>query len=125
VKPVITYGAESLVTAKDTTMHKLETIQNRILRSITGAVETTNTTAMRMYTDSCLVQKEIEKKACTMHMRLAALPTTLRMQSTAPQNLTTQPTIIRKTDSLLQQFNLDDKIKLTHQSLNKRNCQEK
>jgi hypothetical protein len=26
MKPIITYGAESLVTAKDTTMHKLETI---------------------------------------------------------------------------------------------------
>jgi hypothetical protein len=94
-----------------------------MLRSITGAVETTNMTAMRMYTDNRLVQKEIEKKACTMHMRLATLPTTLITHK--PQNLTTQPTFIHKTDSLLQKFNLDDKIKLTHQSLNKRNCQEK
>jgi hypothetical protein len=32
VKPVITYRAESLVTAKDTTMHKLEKVQSRLLR---------------------------------------------------------------------------------------------
>jgi hypothetical protein len=71
-----------------------------------------------MYTGNHLVQKEIEKKVCTMHMKLAAVPTTLRMQSTAPQNLTTQLKFIHKTDSLLQKFNLDDKIKLTPQMLN-------
>jgi hypothetical protein len=75
VKPVITYGAESLVTSKGTTMHKLETIQNRMLRLVTGAVRTTNTAAMRMYTGNHSVQKEIEKKACTMRMKLAALRT--------------------------------------------------
>jgi hypothetical protein len=39
------------------------------------------------------------------------------MRSTAPQNLTSQPTFIHKTDSLVQKFNLDDKIKLTPQML--------
>jgi collagenase-like PrtC family protease len=77
VKPIITYEAESLVTAKYITMHKLETIQNRMLRLVTGAVRTTNTTAMRMYTGNHLVQNEIEKKACTMCMKLAALLATL------------------------------------------------
>jgi hypothetical protein len=46
-----------------------------------------------------------------MCIKLAALPTTLQTQSTAPQNLTMQPTFIHKTDLLLQKFNLDDKIK--------------
>ena len=50
VKPVITYGPESLITANDSTMNKLETIQNRMLRLIIGAVKTTNIKAMRMYT---------------------------------------------------------------------------
>jgi hypothetical protein len=40
------------------------------------------------------------------------------MQSTAPQNLTMQPTFIYKTDSLLQKFNLDDKIKMAPWMLN-------
>jgi hypothetical protein len=40
------------------------------------------------------------------------------MRSTAPQNLTSQPALIHKTDSLLQKFNLDDKIKPTSQMLN-------
>jgi ribonuclease HI len=51
-------------------------------------------------------------------MKLGALPTTLQMQSTAPQNLTSQPTFIHKTDTLLQKFNSDDKIKPTPQMLN-------
>jgi hypothetical protein len=42
-------------------------------------------------------------------MKLAALPTIIRTQSTAPHN---------QTDSLLQKFNLDDKIKPTPQMLN-------
>jgi hypothetical protein len=85
VKPIITYGAESLVTAKDTTVHKLEKIQNRMLRLVTGAVRTTNMTAIRMYTGNHSVQKEIEKKACTMCMKLAALPTAPH-HKTQPRN---------------------------------------
>ena len=68
MKPLLTYGAEAMVTAKKNIINKLETLQNQLLRMITGAVKTTNTTTMKRDTHSTL-QNEINKRACILRLK--------------------------------------------------------
>lgn len=49
VKPVTKYGSEALVTEKKSILDKLETVQNNILRLISGALKTTPTLALQLY----------------------------------------------------------------------------
>ena len=77
LKPKLIYGSEELVIAKDTTINKIEIIENQMLRLFTGAVKSRNVTAMRIFAGNPSIKKEIEKKACMTCMKLVALPEAL------------------------------------------------
>ncbi|GFS35927.1 uncharacterized protein LOC103524116 [Trichonephila inaurata madagascariensis] len=51
IRPVIDYGSELLVTASDSELSKLDIIQNKTLRSITGATTSTPVAAMQLQTE--------------------------------------------------------------------------
>ncbi|GFY54269.1 hypothetical protein TNIN_25281 [Trichonephila inaurata madagascariensis] len=51
LRPVIDYGSELLVTASDSALSKLDIVQNKTLRSITGATTSTPVAAMQLQTE--------------------------------------------------------------------------
>ncbi|XP_054712968.1 uncharacterized protein LOC129222479 [Uloborus diversus] len=50
IKPVLDYGSEVLITASDSTLSKLDLVQNKALRLITGAAVSTPFPAMQLQT---------------------------------------------------------------------------
>ena len=50
ILPILNYGAEVMMNSSDSVVKKLEKIQNKALRIITGAIKTTPITAMEMTT---------------------------------------------------------------------------
>ena len=73
IKPVITYGSEALVTANSSNLNRLEIIQNRVLRMITGAVKTTPVVALQQYTGNIPIAEEINKQAANTFITIKSL----------------------------------------------------
>lgn len=70
VKPVMKYGGEALVTAKKSVLDKLETAQNNAFRLISGAVKTTPTLALQLYTHNLPIISEIKQQATISYIKL-------------------------------------------------------
>ncbi|GFV34767.1 probable RNA-directed DNA polymerase from transposon BS [Trichonephila clavipes] len=51
IRPVIDYGSELLVTASDSALSKLDIVQNKALRFITGAATSTSIASMQLQTE--------------------------------------------------------------------------
>ncbi|GFY59171.1 uncharacterized protein LOC103524116 [Trichonephila inaurata madagascariensis] len=52
IRPVIDYGSELLITASDSALSKLDIVQNKALRFITGADTSTPNASMQLQTES-------------------------------------------------------------------------
>lgn len=77
IKPIMKYGSEVMATAKPSVIYKLETAQNNALRLISGAVRTTPTLALQVYTHNLPIQTEIQQQAAISLTKLKALPDAL------------------------------------------------
>ena len=69
-KPIILYGGEILASANKTNKSKLETIQNKSLRIITGAVKTTPIAAMQNFTSNMSIKEVHEMKVVILVQKL-------------------------------------------------------
>jgi hypothetical protein len=61
IKPIITYGSEVL----SNNLNRIEIIQNRALRMITGAVKTTPVAALQQYAGNIPIVEEKKQSANT------------------------------------------------------------
>ncbi|GFW54290.1 uncharacterized protein LOC103524116 [Trichonephila clavipes] len=70
IRPVIDYGSELLVTASDSTLSKLDIVQNKALRFITGAATSTPIASMQLQTEISSSSERRQYSALSLGERL-------------------------------------------------------
>jgi hypothetical protein len=90
IKPVITYGSEVLITANSNSLNRLEIIQNRALRMITGTVKTTPVAALQQYTGNIHIVEEIKKQSANTSVTIKALEDQTWIETKPKIKLSTQ-----------------------------------
>ncbi|GFW92254.1 uncharacterized protein LOC103524116 [Trichonephila clavipes] len=70
IRPVIDYGSELLVTASDSALSKLDIVQNKALRFITGAATSTPIASVQLQTEISSSFKRHQYSALSLGERL-------------------------------------------------------
>jgi hypothetical protein len=111
IKPVITYGSEVPVTANSNNVNRLEIIQNRAPRMITGTVKTTPVAALQQYTGNIPIVEEIKKQSANIFVTIKALEDQTWIETKPKIKLTTQNDPVNVITNLLDNLGIPTQVK--------------
>jgi hypothetical protein len=110
-EPVITYGSEVLVTANSNNLNRLEIIQNRALRMITGTVKTTPVAALQKYTGNIPIVDEIKKQSANTFVTIKAPEDQTWIETKPKIKLSTQNDPINVITNFLENLGIPTQVK--------------
>lgn len=113
VHPVLSYGEEVMICASDSVNNKLEVVQNKALRIITGGVKSCPILAMQMFSEIKSMKFSREQAAIKMYERILRVPNNLWKNYTPAENqLKSKISFLHKTQPLYEKFNIEPPNKI-------------
>ncbi|GFV65603.1 uncharacterized protein LOC103524116 [Trichonephila clavipes] len=110
IRPVINYGSELLVTASDSALSKLDTVQNKALRFITGAATSTTIASMELQTEMSSSSERLQYSALSLGELLLRKKHFWPKYIPSQTRLNTQHTFLFELHRLSNVFGVSDNI---------------
>lgn len=113
ILPVLTFGNELLICASKSSRKKLEIVQNKALRIITGGTKSTPIEAMQMFTNIKPIEFLCEENALKMFERIRRVPNSLWNNFNPAENrLPSKVSFLHKVQSTYHKYGLEFATKI-------------
>ena len=113
IHPVLSFGEEVMICASETVNKKLEVVQNKALRVITGGVKSCPILAMQMFSEIKSIKFSREQAAVKMYERIIRIPNNLWKNYTPAENqLKSKVSFLHRTIALYEKFNIEPPNKI-------------
>lgn len=113
IRPILTFGEEILICASDSNCKRLEVVQNKALRIITGGTKSTPKIAMEMFSDIQPLTQSRESAAIRMYERIIRTPNSIWKNYKCSDNrLKSKVSFIHKIQDLYNSYEIDFPTKI-------------